>query len=210
VGLGQLHAMPRQQVAPNHRQPLRVAADIPDSMVKSHQSICLRPIDRPVLTVAGRCIEDTTRKAVSRAGLHRPCRARPADRSLVAEDRSARGVRDQTGPHPRSVLGPWRTGTTGARAVTYGHHRSRGTTGRRASRSGSSHNADRRIRLWSLRRHVTPSDRLEPVEAHHRTSHQHKGEPPPGIPIPAHLQPPPATQPRQRPLDLPAVAPKPG
>ena len=32
-----------------------------------------------------------------RAG-NRPCRARPADRSLVAEDRSAGGVRDQTGP----------------------------------------------------------------------------------------------------------------
>jgi hypothetical protein len=30
--------------------------------------------------------------------LHRPCRARPPDRSLVAEDRSAGGVRDQTGP----------------------------------------------------------------------------------------------------------------
>ena len=29
---------------------------------------------------------------------HRPCRARPADRSLVAEDRSAGGVRDRTGP----------------------------------------------------------------------------------------------------------------
>src|SRR4051794_23486368 len=33
-------------------------------------------------------------------GLHRPCRARPADRSLVAEDRSAAGVRDQTRPEP--------------------------------------------------------------------------------------------------------------
>jgi hypothetical protein len=31
-------------------------------------------------------------------GLDRPCRARPADRSLVAEDRSAGGVRDRTGP----------------------------------------------------------------------------------------------------------------
>jgi hypothetical protein len=31
-------------------------------------------------------------------GFDRPCRARPADRSLVAEDRSAEGVRDQTGP----------------------------------------------------------------------------------------------------------------
>jgi hypothetical protein len=33
--------------------------------------------------------------------LHRPCRARPADRSLVAEDRSAGGVRtgrDQSPP----------------------------------------------------------------------------------------------------------------
>ena len=40
---------------------------------------------------------------VARAGdriakLDQPCRARPADRSLVAEDRSAGGVRDQTGP----------------------------------------------------------------------------------------------------------------
>jgi hypothetical protein len=34
-------------------------------------------------------------------GLHRPCRARPADRSLVAEDRSAGGVRDQTGSEAR-------------------------------------------------------------------------------------------------------------
>ena len=31
-------------------------------------------------------------------GQYRPCRARPADRSLVAEDRSAAGVRDHTGP----------------------------------------------------------------------------------------------------------------
>jgi hypothetical protein len=61
-----------------------------------------------------------------------------------------------------------------------------------------------------LRRHVTPSDRLEAVEAHHRTGHQHEGEPPPRVPVPPHLQPPEATQPRQRPLDLPAVAPKPG
>jgi hypothetical protein len=33
-------------------------------------------------------------------GRDRPCRARPADRSLVAEDRSAAGVRDRTGPEP--------------------------------------------------------------------------------------------------------------
>jgi hypothetical protein len=64
-------------------------------------------------------------------GQVRPCRARPADRSLVAEDRSAEGVRDLTGPHPRSVLGPWRTGTTEARVVSSGHHMQRGTTGAR-------------------------------------------------------------------------------
>ena len=32
--------------------------------------------------------------------LHQPCRARPTDRSLVAEDRSTEGLRDQTGPEP--------------------------------------------------------------------------------------------------------------
>ena len=60
-----------------------------------------------------------------------------------------------------------------------------------------------------FRRRVTPSDRLEPVEAHHRTSHQHEREPPPRVPIPPHSQPPEATQPRQGPLDLPTVAPQP-
>jgi hypothetical protein len=35
-------------------------------------------------------------------GLYRPCRARPADRFLAAEDRSAAGIRNQTGPD----LGP--------------------------------------------------------------------------------------------------------
>jgi hypothetical protein len=64
--------------------------------------------------------------------------------------------------------------------------------------------------LIILRRRVTPSDRLEPVEAHHRTGHQHKGEPSPRVPVPPHLQPPEAAQPRQGTLDLPAVASKPG
>jgi hypothetical protein len=64
--------------------------------------------------------------------------------------------------------------------------------------------------MWPLRHRVTPSDRLEPVEAHHRTSHQHEREPPPTVSVPPHLQPPPATQPRQRPLDRPPMAPKPG
>jgi hypothetical protein len=52
-----------------------------------------------------------------RPGFDRLCRARPADRSLVAEDRSAAGVRDQTGPG----LGPcWVRGAPGPQ----GHERS--------------------------------------------------------------------------------------
>ena len=60
--------------------------------------------------------------------------------------------------------------------------------------------------LWSrLARCV-----LVPVEADQRARHQHEREPPHGIPLPAHLQPPEATQPGQRPPDLLPVAPKPG
>jgi hypothetical protein len=43
--------------------------------------------------------------ACSARRLHRPCRARPADRSLVAKDRSAAGVRDRTGPEPAGTVG---------------------------------------------------------------------------------------------------------
>jgi hypothetical protein len=50
----------------------------------------------------------------------------------------------------------------------------------------------------------------EPVEADHRAGYQQEREPPPTVPVPAHLQPPPAAQPGQRPLDLPPVPPKPG
>jgi hypothetical protein len=50
--------------------------------------------------------------ACKRSRPGRPCRARPADRSLVAEDRSAAGVRDQTGPEP--LVGPcWVRGAPG-------------------------------------------------------------------------------------------------
>src|SRR5215217_6324325 len=52
-------------------------------------------------------------------------------RSLVAEDQSAGGVRERTGPDPRSALGPSRTGTTRARAVTNGHQRRREVAARR-------------------------------------------------------------------------------
>jgi hypothetical protein len=34
------------------------------------------------------------------AGCERPCRVQPADPVLVAEDRSAGGSREQTGPEP--------------------------------------------------------------------------------------------------------------
>jgi hypothetical protein len=61
----------------------------------------------------------------------------PWSRRTGAPEASATG-RDRT---PRSVLGPWRTGITGARAVTSGHQRLRGITGRPASSSSSRRNA---------------------------------------------------------------------
>jgi len=64
--------------------------------------------------------------------LDRPCRARPADRSLVAEVRSAGGVRDQTRPgSSRSVLGPQLTGEPWTTVGTSGHQ----TIGEIAGRS---------------------------------------------------------------------------
>jgi hypothetical protein len=55
-------------------------------------------------------------------GRHRPCRARPADRSRVAEDRSAEGVRGQTGPKTPTgaALGPHTTWATRTTRVTGG------------------------------------------------------------------------------------------
>jgi hypothetical protein len=50
----------------------------------------------------------------------RPCRSRPADRSLVAEDRSARGVRDRDGTGTGAALGPHTTWTTRTTTVTGG------------------------------------------------------------------------------------------
>ena len=59
--------------------------------------------------------------------LDRPCRDRPADRSLVAEDRSAGGVRDRTGPDPAVDLALVRAGSARHREATVpaGHERSR-------------------------------------------------------------------------------------
>jgi hypothetical protein len=57
-------------------------------------------------------------------GLYRPYRTRPADRSLVGEDRSARGLRDQTGPKPTGTrwvhTEPADSGVQRIRAVTTG------------------------------------------------------------------------------------------
>jgi hypothetical protein len=71
----------------------------------------------------------------------------PWPRRTEAPQASATG-RDRT---PRSVLGPWRTGTTGARVVANGHDGKGATAGRLAFGSGSSRDASGRIRLWSPR-----------------------------------------------------------
>jgi hypothetical protein len=52
-------------------------------------------------------------------------RAGPADRSLVAEDRSAGGVRDQTGPEHQRALGD--LGATRQRCTADNHGPSRTT-----------------------------------------------------------------------------------
>jgi hypothetical protein len=54
--------------------------------------------------------DDPTRSGFGRSGsigrgLRRPCGARPPDRSLIAEGRSAGGGRDRMGPNPRSSRG---------------------------------------------------------------------------------------------------------
>jgi hypothetical protein len=73
-------------------------------------------------------------------------------RSLVAEDQSAEGVRDRTGPeNPRSVLDPCRTGDPRTRVVASGHQGTTRITGRWLLSSSSRHEASRRMRLWSRR-----------------------------------------------------------
>jgi hypothetical protein len=69
--------------------------------------------------------------AASRDRNDRPCCARPADRSLVAEDRSAAGVRDRTGPEP---LGPcWVRGAPGHRGTSGQQRAQRATRNRRSA-----------------------------------------------------------------------------
>jgi hypothetical protein len=93
--------------------------------------------------------ESSRRTACKGQGQDRPCRARPADRSLVAEDRSVGGVRDPTGPEelPRVLWalahetvvtedGPHPLGELGAVAARCEHHRSRRPCHPRAISSG--------------------------------------------------------------------------
>jgi hypothetical protein len=80
-----IHSSPYRSSADNHGQrqgALDQRRSVP-SQVAAPPDLALQSGGRP------------------RPGLHRTRRARPADRSLVAEDRSAEGVRDRTGPeHP--------------------------------------------------------------------------------------------------------------
>jgi hypothetical protein len=81
----------------------------------------------------------------SRPGSALPCR--PADRSLVAEDRSAAGVRDQTGPDP-SV----RTGSVA-------HRDHRGTSGHQRSPTAKRTRSLMRFQLRQLVRRQ-PADQI--------------------------------------------------
>jgi len=151
-----------------------------------------------------------------------PAKSRPAPKARTClwleagsrpgttRSRGARPRRGDIGQIGRIATLPRALGRGGAangssRAGTPPLHWLAAVRGRSLRIEGRRARPDRR-----LRRHATPSHRLEPVEAHHRTSHQHEREPASRIPVPAHLQPPKATQPRQGPLDLPPMAPQPG
>jgi hypothetical protein len=84
--------------------------------------------------------------------MDRPCRARPADPApgRGGPERRRRPRPDGTG-EPRSVLGPCRTGTPGARAVASGHQGKTRIPGRWLPSSSSRHEASGQIRLWSRR-----------------------------------------------------------
>jgi hypothetical protein len=75
----------------------------------------------------------------------RPCRAWPADRSLVAEDRSAIAVRDRTGPEPAVIVvawsapGPHGFGNRWSSAGTSGHDGHAKTAGHAAATATTSH-----------------------------------------------------------------------
>ena len=71
---------------------------------------------------------------------YRPCRARPADRSLVAEDRSAEGLPDRTGPdNPLVRAGSVTAGTPASSAGTSGHNGNAEPPGQHALTASTGH-----------------------------------------------------------------------
>jgi hypothetical protein len=94
-------------------------------------------------------------KRVVSTGSDRPCRARPADPVPGPEDRSAGGVRDQTGPDPAvskwhwSVLGPHDIGTRRSLLGMSGHDRYEETAGHHTfpARTSGSGAGRRRVRI---------------------------------------------------------------
>jgi hypothetical protein len=101
---------------------LRCPSLIPDSL--RHKRVARDPIDAAIdLDVPGRPL-GPSRGGPERQGCPRP---------------------DGTGSSVRA--GPWRTGTTRARAVTNSHQQPREDAGRVASSSGSSPNGNRRIQI---------------------------------------------------------------
>jgi hypothetical protein len=117
----------------------------------------------------------------------RPCRARPADRSLVAEARIARGGRDQTGPEPRlSVLGPQPKGA----ADNGGQERSPNVRGDRRSltlwpavlgwETGDGEFESPRVFLGGLRNRML---RDEPSKREAESCHRHRVAAGVGVPM---------------------------
>ena len=99
-------------------------------------------------------------------GLYRPCRARPADRSLVAEDWSAACGCDRTRPKPpRSALGPQPNGEPWTTAGTSGHRRFGETAGCSAYGPLTSYRGDERSGV-----RVSPPGRREPCGSCPRSS----------------------------------------
>jgi hypothetical protein len=102
----------------------------------------------------------------SRLGSALPC---PADRSVPGRGGPERRRRPRPdGTEPRSVLGPWSTGSPGARAATDGDRRRSDGAGQPFSTSSSSGNAKKRIRLWSRRSGIAAAFRGAAVSGRER------------------------------------------
>jgi hypothetical protein len=104
-----------------------------------------------------------------------PC---PAGRSVPGSGGPERRRRPPPdGTDLGSVLGPRRTGTTGARAVSNGPNGQRGTAGHRRSKLCSRDDAPGRFRLWSRRPRVrVPSPNCRgPVALANEARSSHRG-----------------------------------